>query len=148
MLTSLQVIIALHFECSPSSSISAIKSLSSFLDEWEFRGLPTGILVHMMWGYWDGDVFVFGCKGQRVKVCSFDRNDPSTCMVVSHGWSCGVNETLGGGDVEGLPVTIGKIDVDEIKSTNNCFGGMMLIFGLLEALEMEALVDAMDVDNG
>ncbi|GJT75734.1 hypothetical protein Tco_1042459 [Tanacetum coccineum] len=35
-----------------------------------------------------------------------------------------------------------------VKSINNCFGGMMLIFGLLEALEMEALVDAMDVDNG
>ncbi|GJX38551.1 hypothetical protein Tco_0251854 [Tanacetum coccineum] len=27
-----------------------------------------------------------------------------------------------------------------VKSTNNCFGGMMLIFGLLETLEMEALV--------
>ncbi|GKE54923.1 hypothetical protein Tco_1490079, partial [Tanacetum coccineum] len=35
-----------------------------------------------------------------------------------------------------------------VKSTNNCFGGMMLIFGLLEALEMEALVDAMDIDSG
>ncbi|GJR53054.1 hypothetical protein Tco_1403575 [Tanacetum coccineum] len=35
-----------------------------------------------------------------------------------------------------------------VKSTNNCFGGLMLIFDLLEALEMEALVDAMDVDNG
>ncbi|GJW23358.1 hypothetical protein Tco_0128385 [Tanacetum coccineum] len=35
-----------------------------------------------------------------------------------------------------------------LKSTNNCFGGMMLIFGLLEALEMEALVDVMDVDSG
>ncbi|GJS73276.1 reverse transcriptase domain-containing protein [Tanacetum coccineum] len=35
-----------------------------------------------------------------------------------------------------------------VKSTNNCFGGMMLIFDLLEALEMEALVDVMDVDNG
>ncbi|GKC98253.1 hypothetical protein Tco_1168528 [Tanacetum coccineum] len=32
-----------------------------------------------------------------------------------------------------------------VKSTNNCFGGMMLIFGLLETLEMEALVDAMNV---
>ncbi|GJY95093.1 hypothetical protein Tco_0511454 [Tanacetum coccineum] len=79
------------FECSPSSSISTIKSLSSFLDEWKFRGLPTWILVHVMWGYWDGDVFVCGCRGQRVKVCSFDRNGHSTCMVVSHGWSCGVN---------------------------------------------------------
>ncbi|GKF63354.1 hypothetical protein Tco_0186802, partial [Tanacetum coccineum] len=27
-----------------------------------------------------------------------------------------------------------------VKSTNNCFSGMMLIFGLLETLEMEALV--------
>ncbi|GJR29590.1 hypothetical protein Tco_1105822 [Tanacetum coccineum] len=32
-----------------------------------------------------------------------------------------------------------------VKSTNNCFGGMMLIFGLLETLEMEALVEAMNV---
>ncbi|GJZ52956.1 hypothetical protein Tco_0607841 [Tanacetum coccineum] len=31
-----------------------------------------------------------------------------------------------------------------VKSTNNCFGGMMLIFGLLETLEMEALVEAMN----
>ncbi|GKA64476.1 hypothetical protein Tco_0764082, partial [Tanacetum coccineum] len=35
-----------------------------------------------------------------------------------------------------------------VKSINNYFGGMMLIFGLLEALEMEALVDAMDIDSG
>ncbi|GJT71519.1 hypothetical protein Tco_1030805 [Tanacetum coccineum] len=28
-----------------------------------------------------------------------------------------------------------------VKSTNNCFGGMMLIFGLLETLEVEALVE-------
>ncbi|GJQ93235.1 hypothetical protein Tco_0004374 [Tanacetum coccineum] len=35
-----------------------------------------------------------------------------------------------------------------VKSTNNCFGGMMLIFGLLEALDMEALVDVMDIDSG
>ncbi|GKF40186.1 hypothetical protein Tco_0120247 [Tanacetum coccineum] len=34
-----------------------------------------------------------------------------------------------------------------VKSINNYFGEMMLIFGLLEALEMEALVDAMDVDS-
>ncbi|GKF62906.1 hypothetical protein Tco_0182960, partial [Tanacetum coccineum] len=32
-----------------------------------------------------------------------------------------------------------------VKSTNNCFGGMMLIFGLLETLEMEALVEAINV---
>ncbi|GJT43855.1 hypothetical protein Tco_0952570 [Tanacetum coccineum] len=52
--------------------------------------------------------------------------------------------------------SIGKSDVMSdrvfmsswVKSTNNCFGGMMLIFGLLEALEMEALVDAMDIDSG
>ncbi|GJX98713.1 hypothetical protein Tco_0355732, partial [Tanacetum coccineum] len=30
-----------------------------------------------------------------------------------------------------------------VKSTNNCFGGMMLIFGLLETLEIEALVEVM-----
>ncbi|GJY93232.1 reverse transcriptase [Tanacetum coccineum] len=38
--------------------------------------------------------------------------------------------------------------VDGLNPLKNCFGGMMLIFSLLEALEMEALVDAMDVDNG
>ncbi|GJZ98794.1 hypothetical protein Tco_0671247 [Tanacetum coccineum] len=32
-----------------------------------------------------------------------------------------------------------------VKSTNNCFGGMMLIFGLLETLEIEALVEAIEV---
>ncbi|GJT93039.1 hypothetical protein Tco_1081884 [Tanacetum coccineum] len=32
-----------------------------------------------------------------------------------------------------------------VKSTNNCFGGMMLSFGLLETLEMEALVEAINV---
>ncbi|GKF06800.1 hypothetical protein Tco_0037468, partial [Tanacetum coccineum] len=31
-----------------------------------------------------------------------------------------------------------------VKSANNYFGGMMLIFGLLEAFEMEALVEAME----
>ncbi|GJZ48983.1 hypothetical protein Tco_0603173 [Tanacetum coccineum] len=35
-----------------------------------------------------------------------------------------------------------------VKSTNNCFGGMMLIFGLLETLEIEALVEAMEVYGG
>ncbi|GJR98736.1 hypothetical protein Tco_0270910 [Tanacetum coccineum] len=35
-----------------------------------------------------------------------------------------------------------------VKSTNNCLGGMMLIFGLLEALEIEALVKAMEVYDG
>ncbi|GKD61869.1 reverse transcriptase domain-containing protein [Tanacetum coccineum] len=37
---------------------------------------------------------------------------------------------------------------NDVESTNNCFGGMMLNFGLLEALEMEALVDAMKVYGG
>ncbi|GJW21152.1 hypothetical protein Tco_0031774 [Tanacetum coccineum] len=32
-----------------------------------------------------------------------------------------------------------------VKSTNNCFGGMTLIFGLLETLEVEALVEAINV---
>ncbi|GJT60199.1 hypothetical protein Tco_1003732 [Tanacetum coccineum] len=32
-----------------------------------------------------------------------------------------------------------------VKSTNNYHGGMMLIFGLLETLEMEALVEVMNV---
>ncbi|GJW27491.1 hypothetical protein Tco_0044366 [Tanacetum coccineum] len=31
-----------------------------------------------------------------------------------------------------------------VKSINNYFSGMMLIFGLLETLEMEALVEAMN----
>ncbi|GJW25874.1 hypothetical protein Tco_0039685 [Tanacetum coccineum] len=35
-----------------------------------------------------------------------------------------------------------------VKSTNNYFGGMMLVFGRLEALEIEALVDVMDIDSG
>ncbi|GJR27795.1 hypothetical protein Tco_1104027 [Tanacetum coccineum] len=34
-----------------------------------------------------------------------------------------------------------------VKSTNNYFCGMMLIFGLLETLEMEALMEAMNVHN-
>ncbi|GJR42798.1 hypothetical protein Tco_1310901 [Tanacetum coccineum] len=34
---------------------------------------------------------------------------------------------------------------DETWSVNNCFGGIMLIFGLLEGLEVEALVEAMKV---
>ncbi|GJT30345.1 hypothetical protein Tco_0910620 [Tanacetum coccineum] len=70
----------------------------------------------------------------------------------------GGGETLRGGDVGGFKKPLGESDVDEVgdlvflaswvKSTNDYFGGMMLIFGLLETLEMEALVDAMDVDNG
>ncbi|GKD68373.1 hypothetical protein Tco_1322463 [Tanacetum coccineum] len=32
-----------------------------------------------------------------------------------------------------------------VRSMNNCLGGMMMIFGLLEGLEVEALVDAMEV---
>ncbi|GKC54163.1 hypothetical protein Tco_1076908 [Tanacetum coccineum] len=35
-----------------------------------------------------------------------------------------------------------------VRSMNSCFGGIMLIFGLLEGLEMEALVDAMEVHGG
>ncbi|GJW10192.1 hypothetical protein Tco_1576019 [Tanacetum coccineum] len=35
-----------------------------------------------------------------------------------------------------------------VKSINNCFDGMMLIFGLLETLEIEALVEAMEVYGG
>ncbi|GJU09009.1 hypothetical protein Tco_1125439 [Tanacetum coccineum] len=63
------------------------------------------------------------------------------------------DKILDGGDVGGVQLTFkGESDVDEVgdlvKSTNNYFGEMMLIFDLLEALEMEALVDAMDVDNG
>ncbi|GJZ71094.1 putative ribonuclease H-like domain-containing protein [Tanacetum coccineum] len=59
--------------------------------------------------------------------------------------------TLGGGDVGALGILgdesccfgDGVLVSSWVKSTNNCFGRMMLIFGLLEALEMEALVDAM-----
>ncbi|GJV53929.1 hypothetical protein Tco_1449670 [Tanacetum coccineum] len=60
-----------------------------------------------------------GVIGERVRVMSID-------AFSSFG---GGGETLRGVDVGG-------------------FNGMMLIFGLLEDLEMEALVDAMDVDNG
>ncbi|GKF04620.1 hypothetical protein Tco_0035288, partial [Tanacetum coccineum] len=35
-----------------------------------------------------------------------------------------------------------------VKSTNNYLGRMMLIFGLLEALKIEALVEAMEVYGG
>ncbi|GKD18869.1 hypothetical protein Tco_1208027, partial [Tanacetum coccineum] len=35
-----------------------------------------------------------------------------------------------------------------VKFNNNCFGGMMLIFGFLETLEIEALVEAMEVYGG
>nr|GFC78805.1 hypothetical protein [Tanacetum cinerariifolium] len=55
---------------------------------------------------------------------------------------------LGALDDEILSLGDGVFVLSWVKSTNNCFGGMMLIFGLLEAMEMEALVDAMDVDNG
>ncbi|GJX19342.1 hypothetical protein Tco_0222019 [Tanacetum coccineum] len=32
-----------------------------------------------------------------------------------------------------------------VRSMNNCLGGMMVIFGLLEGLEVKALVDVMEV---
>ncbi|GJR26541.1 hypothetical protein Tco_1102773 [Tanacetum coccineum] len=35
-----------------------------------------------------------------------------------------------------------------VKSTKNCFGRMMLIFSLLETLEIEALVEAIEVYGG
>nr|GEU58093.1 hypothetical protein [Tanacetum cinerariifolium] len=35
-----------------------------------------------------------------------------------------------------------------VRLMNNCFGGMMLIFGLLECFEIEALVDAMEAYDG
>ncbi|GJZ20957.1 hypothetical protein Tco_0557996 [Tanacetum coccineum] len=80
----------------------------------------------------------------------------------------GGRETLGGGDVDEevslvdgvLEGALGALG-DEIaslgdevfvsswvKSTNNCFGGMILIFGLLETLEIEPLVEAMEVYGG
>ncbi|GJZ75389.1 hypothetical protein Tco_0639854 [Tanacetum coccineum] len=79
-------------------------------------------------------------------------------MLLSWRW---LEKTLVGGECGSLSRTLGESDVDEVgdlgdgvfvsswvKSTNNCFGGMMLNFVYLETLEMEALVDAMDVDNG
>ncbi|GKD39745.1 hypothetical protein Tco_1259952, partial [Tanacetum coccineum] len=51
------------------------------------------------------------------------------------------------GDVEEVG-DLGVLVSSSLRSMNNCFGGMMLIFGLLEDLEMEALVDAMEVYDG
>nr|GEV08345.1 hypothetical protein [Tanacetum cinerariifolium] len=34
-----------------------------------------------------------------------------------------------------------------VRSTNNCLSGMMVIFGLLEGLEVEALMDAMETHD-
>ncbi|GJU28176.1 hypothetical protein Tco_1166797 [Tanacetum coccineum] len=59
-------------------------------------------------------------------------------------WVCSSIEDGKYSLVDGEEVVVSSWD----KSINNCFGGMMLIFGLLEALEIEALVDARDVDNG
>ncbi|GKF22642.1 hypothetical protein Tco_0074964, partial [Tanacetum coccineum] len=58
----------------------------------------------------------------------------------------GGGETIGGGDVDEVGDLV--FVSSWVKSINKYFGGMMLIFGLLDALEMEALVDAMNVDNG
>ncbi|GJX21824.1 hypothetical protein Tco_0226269 [Tanacetum coccineum] len=67
--------------------------------------------------------------------------------------------TLGGGDIGEFKQPLVDGDVEEVgdlgvlvssllRSMNNCFGGMMLIFDLLKGLEMEALVDAMEVYDG
>ncbi|GJR86381.1 hypothetical protein Tco_0210392, partial [Tanacetum coccineum] len=52
-----------------------------------------------------------------------------------------VEETLGGGGE-----TLGGGDVED-ESMKNCFGGMMVIFGFFDGLEMEAFGEAMEVDN-
>nr|GEV01621.1 hypothetical protein [Tanacetum cinerariifolium] len=76
-------------------------------------------------------------------------------MMTKDRWRRGGGGTLGGGDVgalgalgdESCCLGDGVLESSSVKSTNNCIGEMMLIFGLLEALEMEALVDAMVVDR-
>ncbi|GJR13662.1 hypothetical protein Tco_0796314 [Tanacetum coccineum] len=73
--------------------------------------------------------------------------------------------TFGGGDIVEVKQPLVDGDVEEVgdlslesiemkkwaswmeflRSMNNCFGGIMLILGLLEGLEVKALVDVMEV---
>ncbi|GJX09215.1 hypothetical protein Tco_0199074, partial [Tanacetum coccineum] len=61
----------------------------------------------------------------------------------------GGGESLGGalGD-EIRSLGDGVVVSSWVKSTNNYSDGMMLIFGFLETLEIEALVEAMEVYGG
>ncbi|GJR55519.1 hypothetical protein Tco_1406040 [Tanacetum coccineum] len=47
-----------------------------------------------------------------------------------------------------LEVVEKLLEVEMLVGLSNHWVKVMLIFGLLEALEMEALVDAMDIDSG
>ncbi|GKF21757.1 hypothetical protein Tco_0070395 [Tanacetum coccineum] len=85
-----------------------------------------------------GMMVVGGCEsGEGDRVSNWTSNEDEEVSLVD-----GVLECALGALGDGVFVS------SWVKSTNNCFGGMMLIFDLLEALEMEALVDVMDVDNG
>ncbi|GJX34325.1 hypothetical protein Tco_0245882 [Tanacetum coccineum] len=99
--------------------------------------------------------------------CASSKFQGIGCSMIGGEVGCG-GETLGGGDVDeevslvdgDLEGVLGELG-DEIgslgegvfvsswvKFTNNCFGGIMLIFGLLETLEIEALVEAIEVYGG
>nr|GFA35911.1 hypothetical protein [Tanacetum cinerariifolium] len=89
----------------------------------------------------------------RVRLWTQQRHESPCASSKFQGMGCPMmggesNGALGALGDDSLSVGDGVFASSCVKSTNNCFGGMMFIFGLLEALEVEALVDAMDVDNG
>ncbi|GJW67406.1 ribonuclease H-like domain-containing protein [Tanacetum coccineum] len=73
--------------------------------------------------------------------------------LIMHSWLTHLQVLTQRVPLEQLVIEIGSLGdgvvvSSWVKSTNNCFGGMMLIFGLLETLEIEALVEAMEVYGG
>ncbi|GJS07225.1 hypothetical protein Tco_0364021 [Tanacetum coccineum] len=103
-------------------------------------GLDKGIECSMISG--EGDVYQIGASSWVIEEkyeCSIDaflrvRGDEEVSLVD------GVLEgALGALGDEIRSLGDGVFMSSWVKSTNNCFGGMMLIFGLLETLEIEAL---------